>query len=179
MAVDPVELDLWLRESGGETEHGSSSICTTERHYSSAKFAHSAAGFKKAVAQRERWIQDLSKGLEYSQNTPLHVIAQKFIDQRDVKLSTHKTYRQLLNQYWMEPLGNKPIYSIRPSHIREVLAKHDVSTKTKRNALIPLRGVFDLAIEEELVFNNPVQAVRLKKHQSRRSLVTPAEKEKL
>lgn len=151
-----------------------------ERHYSSAKFANSEAGFKKAVAQRERWIQDLSKGLEYSQNTPLHVIAQKFIDQRDVKLSTHKTYRQLLNQYWMEPLGNKPIYSIRPSHIREVLAKHDVSTKTKRNALIPLRGVFDLAIEEELIFNNPVQAVRLKKHQKPPILrFTPAEKNKL
>ena len=30
VAVDPVELDLWLRESGGETEHGSSSICAME-----------------------------------------------------------------------------------------------------------------------------------------------------
>ena len=36
-----------------------------------------------------------------------------------------------------------------------------VTTKTKRNALIRLRGVFSLAMEEELII---VNAVRLKKY---------------
>ena len=57
---------------------------------------------------------------------------------------------------------------------------HAVTTKTKRNALIPLRGVFSLAMEEELIIANPVNAVRLKKHQKPPVLrFTPAEKAKV
>jgi len=151
-----------------------------KREATSANFPNTEAGLRKAVAHRERWIEGLAGGFEYASKTPFKVIAQKFINQTDVKLSTHQSYIQLLNQYWMPTLENKPLSSIRPSHIREALALHKVTTKTKRNALIPLRGVFSLAMEEELIIANPVNAVRLKKHQKPPVLrFTPAEKAKV
>jgi len=151
-----------------------------KREFTSANFPNTEAGLRKAVAHRERWIEGLTGGFEYASKTPFKVIAQKFINQTDVKLSTHQSYIQLLNQYWMPTLENKPLSSIRPSHIREALALHKVTTKTKRNALIPLRGVFSLAMEEELIIANPVNAVRLKKHQKPPVLrFTPAEKAKV
>ena len=152
-----------------------------QAHATSFQFANSDAGLKKAIAARESWIQKLSHGEQrYDSAVPFGNIAQSYLDQSDLKPSTRQAYKQLLNQYWMEGLANKPIYTIRPSHIREILAGRDVSQKTKRNSLIPLRGVFDLAIEEELIASNPVDAIRLKKHQKPPIIrFTPKEKESL
>ena len=152
-----------------------------QRHFKAVKFANSDAGLGKAIAARESWIEKLSHGEQrYDSAVPFGNIAQSYLDQSDLKPSTRQTYKQLLNQYWMEGLAKKPIYTIRPSHIREILAGRNVSQKTKRNALIPLRGVFDLAIEEELIASNPVDAIRLKKHQKPPIIrFTPKEKESL
>jgi len=150
-------------------------------HATSFQFANSDAGLRKATAARDSWIEKLSHGEQrYDSAVPFGNIAQSYLDQSDLKPSTRQTYKQILMQYWMPTLAAKPIYTIRPSHIREILAGHSVSQKTKRNALIPLRGVFDLAIEEELIAANPVDAVRLKKHQKPAiQRFTPAEKESL
>lgn len=152
-----------------------------QRHYKTVKFAHSEAGLKKAIAAREAWISELTRGAyRYSTDIPFGVLAQAYLDQADLKPSTRSSYKQILNQYWMPELAKRPAYAIRPSHIREVLAQHDVSQKTKKNALIPLRRVFDLAIEEELIVGNPVAAIRLMKHQRPPILrFTPDEKENL
>lgn len=151
------------------------------RHFRTVHFANSDAGLRKAIAARESWIEKLSHGEQrYDSAVPFGNIAQAYLDQSDLKPSTGQTYKQILNQYWMPALATKPIYTIRPSHIREILAGRDVSQKTKRNSLIPLRGVFDLAIEEELITGNPVDAIRLKKHQKPPIIrFTPAEKESL
>ena len=116
-------------------------------HATSFQFANSDAGLRKATAARDSWIEKLSHGEQrYDSAVPFGNIAQSYLDQSDLKPSTRQTYKQILMQYWMPTLAAKPIYTIRPSHIREILAGHSVSQKTKRNALIPLRGVFDLAI---------------------------------
>ena len=152
-----------------------------QRSYERFKFANSEAGLRKAIAAYDAWLSRLSHGEQrYDSAIPFANIAQAYLDQSDLKASTGQTYKQILNQYWMPAFGQKPIYTIRPSHIREALTQHGVSQKTKRNALIPLRGVFDLAIEEELIASNPVNAVRLKKHQKPAiQRFTPSEKESL
>lgn len=152
-----------------------------QRFYERFKFANSEAGLRKALAAYDSWLSRLSHGEQrYDSSIPFANIAQAYLDQSDLKASTGQTYKQILNQYWMPAFGQKPIYTIRPSHIREALAQHSVSQKTKSNALIPLRGVFDLAIEEELIAANPVAAVRLKKHQKPPIIrFTPKEKESL
>lgn len=151
-----------------------------DRHYTSRDFPKTEAGLKKAIAEREKWVAGIRGGSEQDTNTPFKVVAQQFLDQSDLKLSTYKSYIQLLNQYWMPAFANRPIYTIKPSQIRTVLAQHDVSQKTKKNALIPLRQVFRLALEEEIVLSNPVDAVRIKKHQRPKiQRFTPSEKQRI
>ena len=152
-----------------------------QAHSTSFKFANSNAGLKKAIAAREDWLRQLTHGeRRYDSTLPFGNLAQTFLDQTDVKPSTGSSYKQLLNQYWMPTLATKPVYTIRPSHIREILASHNVSQKTKKNALIPLRQVFKLALEEELISSNPVDAVRIKRHQKPAiQRFTPSEKAKI
>ena len=152
-----------------------------QRQYKSFRFANTDAGLRKAIAARNNWVEKLSHGEQrYDSAVPFGSIAQSYLDQSDLKPSTRQTYKQILNQYWMPGLAKKPVYTIRPAHIREILASHDVSQKTKKNALIPLRGVFKLGLEEEIIISNPVDAVRIKRHQKPPILrFTPSEKTKI
>jgi integrase len=152
-----------------------------QRHYKSFRYANSDAGLRKAIAAREEWVRQLTHGeRRYDSTLPFGNLAQAFLDQTDVKPSTGYSYKQILNQYWMPTLATKPVYTIRPSHIREILASHNVSQKTKKNALIPLRLVFKLGLEEELISSNPVDAVSIKRHQKPAiQRFTPSEKAKI
>jgi len=149
-----------------------------QNHATSFKFANSDAGLRKAIAAREEWVRQLTHGeRRYDSTLPFGNLAQAFLDQTDVKPSTGYSYKQILNQYWMPTLATKPVYTIRPSHIREILASHNVSQKTKKNALIPLRLVFKLGLEEEIIASNPVDAIKIKRHQNPSiQRFTPSEK---
>ena len=152
-----------------------------QRHFKAFKFANTDAGLRKAIYARDQWVENLTKGEpRYDSALPFGNLAQSYLDQTDVKPSTGSSYKQILNQYWMPALATKPVYAIRPSHIREILASHNVSQKTKKNALIPLRQVFKLGLEEEIIASNPVDAVKIKRHQKPAiQRFTPSEKTKI
>ena len=70
--------------------------------------------------------------------------------QEGIEATTKVKYRQLINQFWKPRYGNLPIGRIKASQVKldimedEVLAE---ATSVRYNdALIPLRGVFDLAV---------------------------------
>ncbi len=127
--------------------------------------ADNAAGLKAAVKERERWIEDVTAGKERRRAPTFGEVAQSYLNGLDVKLSTRQSYRAILNGYWMPAFTALPITAIRPAKVRETLSALEITGKTKKNLLIPLRGVFDLAIEEEWIDVNPVQPVRIKRHQ--------------
>jgi len=79
----------------------------------------------------------------------------------EAKRSTSMSYVGILNRYWLPKFERSPVSSISTSAIKSVLAAVPVSSKTKRNILIPLRGV--LAYAE--VNPNPADGVRLKRQQ--------------
>tara|TARA_R110000737_G_scaffold211992_1_gene229538 strand:+ start:418 stop:1257 length:840 start_codon:yes stop_codon:yes gene_type:complete len=79
----------------------------------------------------------------------------------DSKYSTQLSYEGILNKYWMAAFGGWPIDEITTSSIKLKLSGLDISTKTKRNILIPLRGV--LANSE--INPNPAAGIKFKKQQ--------------
>ena len=143
-------------------------------------YPNSPAGLKKAEKDYKQWIKALDYG-EVSFDAPYFGnLSQEYLANADLKLSTAQSYKQLLNKWWMEPFAAIPVDRIKPRMIREALRNHDTSQKTKRNALIPIRRVFDLAVEEEFITANPVDAIRLRKHQKPPiDAFTPEEKEKI
>lgn len=103
---------------------------------------------------------------EAGPETLFGTVAQHWLDNVDVSQNTRDEYRKVLNKYWMPPFALRPVASIRPSEVRK--AVNDVawsSAKTRNNALIPLRGTFALAMEDDLIDRDPAAKIKNQKHQ--------------
>jgi integrase len=87
--------------------------------------------------------------------------AQSFIDTLEAKRSTSFGYENILNRYWLPEIGHWPVVEITTSKIKDVLAGLKISSKTKKNILVPLRGV----LAHAGVNPNPVAGITFKKRQ--------------
>lgn len=96
-------------------------------------------------------------------------IAQKYLKHCDANLDSKKDYVSALNKHWMPNLALVPVHEITSDMIRDIIADIDFkSDKTLNNCLVPLRGVFEKAIELRLVTpaDNPMALIKNKKVQS-------------
>lgn len=104
------------------------------------------------------------------------VVAQDYLNTLDAKRSTHLSYTNILNKWWLPKFRGWPVDEITTAHIKREVASMGVSQKTKRNNLIPLIGVLDHA---ELI-PNPARGIRLTRHQKKNiQRYTPQERDKL
>tara|TARA_R110002153_G_scaffold14440_3_gene52389 strand:+ start:2916 stop:3770 length:855 start_codon:yes stop_codon:yes gene_type:complete len=85
------------------------------------------------------------------------------LDTLDCKNSTQLSYEGILNKHWMNAFSGWPIDEITTAAIKRTLSALKLSSKTKRNILIPLRGVLDNAE----VNPNPAAGIKLKKEQKK------------
>jgi len=93
-------------------------------------------------------------------------IAQDWVNTVSVSENTKREYKKALNRYWMPELALVDIRRIRRQDIRKLVSGIEwASAKTRNNALIPLRGVFDLAIQDEIIEANPTDRLKNEKHQ--------------
>lgn len=83
-------------------------------------------------------------------------------------LSSHNSYRDSLNLYWLPALNDQKIYTISYRTLRQLDSSIEwPSQKTRKNAIAALRGVFTLAYDDALlpVNTSPAHQLRFKKHQ--------------
>lgn len=92
---------------------------------------------------------------------PFASVAQDYLSALEAKRSTSLSYENILNRYWLPAFGRWPVDRITASDIKLAIASVNVSSKTKRNLLIPLRG----ALAFGGVNPNPCDGLRLKRHQ--------------
>lgn len=123
-----------------------------------------------AVQHREELRSRLKLGLPIKVDQEGHsvlmsAVAQAYLDSLDVERSTAISYVRILNQHWLPTFGHWQLTDIRPSHIKAYLASTELSSKTKLNILVPLRCVFNHAMDDGTIDTNPVSAVKVKKHQ--------------
>lgn len=87
-------------------------------------------------------------------------VAQMYLDGLEVEHSTRNSYRDALNIHWA-PLGSRDIAEITA---QELIALDDAKAwstrKTRKNALTPLRGVFNFAIARGWILANPAMALK-------------------
>jgi len=119
-----------------------------------------------AVTRREALMARAKLGLalheEDQEGVPLFEhCAQEYMTTLDAKRSTSLSYENIINRHWMPAFAGQPIDEISQKDVRRELSAVDVSGKTKRNLLIPLRGIF----EHAEVTPNPAAGIRIKKHQ--------------
>lgn len=128
--------------------------------------AYKTRDLAAAVKRRDELAARLRLGLplfagDDSENKLFSQAAQEYMDLLDAKLSTHLSYEQILNCYWLPPFGHWPVSEITKQDIRKELAALDVSPKTKRNVLMPLR----CALREAGLNPNPAEGITIKSEQ--------------
>ncbi|MEX1198212.1 MAG: site-specific integrase [Pseudohongiellaceae bacterium] len=129
---------------------------------------YSSRDLSAAVRRREELISRLRLGLplyagdETADTQLFSEAAQEYMNTLDAKHSTHLSYENLLNRYWIPEFGHWPVHEITATAIKGALASHQVTAKTKKNALIPLRGVLDHAG----LAPNPASGIRFRRRQT-------------
>lgn len=101
---------------------------------------------------------------------PLHkkfsVFADEWLASKVVEKSTMESYRPHIS-WWKKQFGDRLITQVTPMLVQQAIAKRSltVSAKTVNNTLIPLRGVFDAAVEERLIERSPTAKIKNLKFQ--------------
>lgn len=152
------------------------------RRFETLDLKPTAANVARAREIRRQRIVDLAAGVTPEQsarsNPTFGELAQTYLDGLRASPSAIRSYHQILTRYWMPSLGAELVRSIR---YRDLLAAAstiaaDVSAKTFNNALVPLRGVFRLALADDLIDSDPSAKLRRAPRQKPEvDPVTPAE----
>lgn len=112
---------------------------------------HNKSDLAAAVKRREHLKSRLDLGLpirneEESQVSLFGDQAQEWLNLLGADYSTHLSYEGILNKYWLPKFANWITEEITTKAIKSRLAEFpDISIKTQKNVLIPLRGVLDYA----------------------------------
>ena len=93
--------------------------------------------------------------------------AQMYLDNLNSdNVSTRSKYKGILTNHWMPVFALMAVEDITPAIIRQRINELSFNTeKTFNNALIPLRGVFELAFEDEVIDDLPTKRIKNKKFQ--------------
>lgn len=131
-----------------------------------------------AAVRRREWLISrlnlgLSVGLEAGDVKLFEEVAQEYLDTLEGRDSTLVEYHRILNNFWYPALSTTPLNEITGAKIKKVMSGWGVSTKTKKNRLNPLYGVFKYA---------EIQPPKIKFQRSEKKRVeryTPAERDKV
>lgn len=89
----------------------------------------------------------------------------KWLKVQRLSLSTMASYRMALESFWNPAIGSKELSSIRYSDIVGALAGTALAGKTLNNYLVPMRGVFDMAVRDGILVSSPALGVKNSKVQ--------------
>lgn len=138
------------------------------------------AGLKAAARDRAKIVSQIELGSfryhDWFPDSPRATkVSPSFNDVSEVWLSrirpelakkTLLNYVQKLNCYWLPKLAAAPIEDITTGMLKDIAAElTHISPKTYNDSLTPLRGVFDCAIEDNLISANPALRIKSRKRQ--------------
>lgn len=95
--------------------------------------------------------------------------ARQWLETLTIEKSTMTDYVSAINKVWSPAFGERQLKSIKPSEIRRIIADRAkrVSGKTINNNMIPLRGLFELAVDDDLIERSPMERIKNVRHQKR------------
>ena len=126
-----------------------------------------SAGNRSHVKAARKYLEDWKAAVKtgvHVENTepenPLcRTVARSYLQHQLTRLkrSTVASYEDALNIYWLPFIERTPVRAIKYAHLREIDAKIDwPSEKTRKNARVPLAGMFRYALHGDLIDHNPV-----------------------
>jgi integrase len=94
--------------------------------------------------------------------------AHNWLETVTAEKSTMQGYTAAICKLWGPAFGERQLASIKPSEIKREIAKlaKRVSGKTVNNNLIPLRAVFEMAVDDNILDRSPLERIRNLSHQA-------------
>lgn len=89
----------------------------------------------------EAWLKDMKRSLPHS---------------------TYRMYSGVCNRFIFPDLGELRIREVTVEHIRRLFREADIALKTARNYSIPLRGIFDRALDDDDIERSPMDRIKVK-----------------
>lgn len=110
------------------------------------------------VAQAKQKSTDMKALLQRQQET-----YERQVSNGQMSPSTYEGYAKAINSARMRHWHGQKVGEVTPSQLREWIAEMDCTSKAIRNRLIPLRSVFEDALNDGLIPFNPFERVALTK----------------
>jgi len=141
----------------------------SRRKYETLPIPYNKTGIAQAQRIRSRRIDAYITGIDLDQGyTPAPTfaqLAQKYLDDLKLKstVSSHKSIKGRLNNYWMPYVGDISLQQIKKRHVQDVVRASQVNGNKEKhtiNILSAGSAVFELAIAEEWITDNPCAAPR-------------------
>lgn len=82
---------------------------------------------------------------------------------RSYRPSTARQYGKALTQWILPAIGHLRLADITPDILRALIRDRDVTLKTIRNELTPLRALLDQAVEDHELERNPIDVIKPKR----------------
>lgn len=83
-----------------------------------------------------------------------------------LEAATRRGYRSALDAHILPMFGNRRLDGVRHSELAAFAGGEWSSAKTRNNALIPLRGIFAMALLDGVIDRDPMGGIRNQRHQS-------------
>ena len=121
---------------------------------------------------RRRRIDDLRSGVTASHlrgdNPLFQDVAQEYLDYLKKHASPEHVanVRRDINNIWLPELGLVPIKQVTVRHVRQADQNHDWSSpKRQQNSRSIVRQIFEFAIQDDLIDENPARKLKAVSHQ--------------
>lgn len=82
--------------------------------------------------------------------------------ERSLPHSTYRSYAGPCKRFVLPAIGDLRIRDVTVEHIRRMFREADISLKTARNYSIPLRAIFDRALDDDDIDRSPMDRIRIK-----------------
>lgn len=120
---------------------------------------------RAAIRVGEFRMADFFQGEGVAEGSTVEAQLKEWLDAQRIAPSTKAGYSSAV-KFWASTIGDKPLPTLRTSHILKALAdRPDLTGKTVNNYVSVLREAMELAVTDRLLASNPVQAVKRAKHQ--------------
>lgn len=109
------------------------------------------------------------QGIKVGDNTLVGEWAKVWIDKykSDLRPNTLRMYKDAYNVHILPILGELPLRSVRPVHVREVMsAVADRSESLQHKVLITMRQIFQTARQNGLIIKDPTEGIKITQHAS-------------
>lgn len=107
-----------------------------------------------------------NKSLVHNEEYLFINLAKEYLINCEANNDTKMGYQKIINTHWLDIFSSKDISTIKVNDIRSaIISRNFTSNKNHNNCLTPLRGIFRLAMEKELISENPLDRISNKKIQ--------------